>query len=571
MHRIAPIPGGWNLDAEGVILLEQTAAPIVILTAADTDIQTLSVSLVKLPPEFPAIRVANLMQLQQQLSIDHYADTVLSQAKVIVLRLLGGRSYWSYGLEVVREIAEDTGASLFILPGDDRPDPEAIAHSTVPLAAVNRLWRYWIEGGRDNIVNALKFIADTCLGTKYSPPPPQEVPRIGLYSWQNYVGNSTDLSQQLSGENSSVAIIFYRAHYLAGNTLPIDALCQALLQNNLKPLPIFVSSLREPEIQEILLSYCQSKTGNTVQLLLNTTSFSLAKLDENIDLADSLYLWQKLDIPVLQVIFSSGTEAQWESSLLGLSPRDIAMNVALPEVDGRIITRAISFKSVKTWNSALETDVVIYQPRLDRINWIADLSANWVRLKNTPIADRKIALILANYPNRDSRIANGVGLDTPTSCLAILKALKAAGYLVENIPETGDELIRQLTASVTNDLETQNLRPINQSLSLTDWQEYFSKLPEIIQQAISDRWGNSEHELVIPGIELGNIFVGIQPARGYDRDPSLNYHAPDLEPTPEYLAYYHWLRTQFVVQAIIHIGKHGNLEWLPGKIGRAHV
>ena len=565
MHRIAPIPGGWNSDAEGVIFLEQTPAPIVILTAADTDIQTLAVSLAKLPPEFPAIRVANLLQLQQQLSIDRYADTVLSQAKVIVLRLLGGRSYWSYGLEVVREIAEDTRASLFILPGDDRPDPEAIAHSTVPLAAVNRLWRYWSEGGRENIVNALKFIADTCLGTQYCPLPPQEVPRIGLYSWQNSAADCAASTQQLSSDKNSVAIIFYRAHYLAGNTLPIDALCQALAQNNLNPLPIFVSSLREPEIQEVLLSYCQPKTENAVQLLLNTTSFSLAKLDENIDITDSLYLWQQLDITVLQVIFSSGTEAQWESSLLGLSPRDIAMNIALPEVDGRIITRAISFKSVKTWNSALETDVVIYQPRLDRINWIADLAANWVRLKNTPIADKKIALILANYPNRDSRIANGVGLDTPASCIAILQALKAAGYLLENIPETGDELIRQLTASVTNDLETQNLRPINQSLSLKDWQQYFSKLPETIQQAIIDRWGKSEHDLAITGSKLGNIFVGIQPARGYDRDPSLNYHAPDLEPTPEYLAYYYWLKTQFMAQAIIHIGKHGNLEWLPGK------
>ncbi|MFM7441671.1 MAG: cobaltochelatase subunit CobN, partial [Snowella sp.] len=419
----------------------QTSAPIVILTAADTDIQTLAASLAKLPPEFPAIRVANLLQLQKQLSIDRYADTVLSQAQVIVLRLLGGRSYWSYGLEIVREIAEETGASLFILPGDDRPDPEAIAHSTVPLTAVNRLWRYWIEGGRENIVNALKFITDTCLGTNYYPLPPQEVPRIGLYSWQNSAGNYP----------ASVVIIFYRAHYLAGNTLPIDALCQALVQNNLNPIPIFVSSLRDREIQEILLSYCQSNTENKVQLLLNTTSFSLAKLDNNIDIADSLYLWHKLDVPVLQVIFSSGTEAQWDSSLLGLSPRDIAMNVALPEVDGHIITRAISFKSVKTWNSALETDVVIYQPRLDRINWIADLAANWIHLKNTPIPKRKIALILANYPNRDSRIANGVGLDTPASCLAILKALKAAGYLVENIPETGDELIRELTASVTND------------------------------------------------------------------------------------------------------------------------
>lgn len=569
MHRIAPIPGGWNSNEEGVIFLEQTPAPIVILTAADTDIQTLAASLIQLPTEFPAIRVANLLQLQQQLSIDRYADTVLSQAKVIVLRLLGGRSYWSYGLEVVRETAEETGAALFILPGDDRPDPEAIAHSNVPLAAVNRLWQYWIEGGIENCVSALKFIADTYLETTYKPIQPQKVPRIGIYSWDTSRINYPNTNSQIIHIDASVAIIFYRAHYLAGNILPIEAMCRALAQRNLNPIPVFVSSLREREVQEFLLSYVSSNTKDGIQLLLNTTSFSLAKLDENIDVGDSLYLWKQLNVPVLQVIFSGGTEAQWQSSFIGLSPRDVAMNVALPEVDGRIVTRAISFKSVKTWNYQLETDVVIYQPRQDRVAWVADLAANWVHLKNTPVADRKIALILANYPNRDSRIANGVGLDTPASCVAILNALKTAGYSVDNIPQNAEELIRQLTDGITNDPETKNLRHANQSLSVTDFQGYFSQLPAAIKQAIDYRWGRTyQEELVefpIPGIQLGNIFVGIQPSRGYDRDPSLNYHAPDLEPTPDYLAYYYWLRHQFNAQAIVHLGKHGNLEWLPGK------
>lgn len=550
MHRLAATPGGWNPDAEGVIFIEQTPAPIVFLTAADTDIQTLAAAVSQLPGGFSDIRVANLLQLQQQLTIDTYSEDVLSAAKIIILRLLGGRAYWSYGLEVVKEIVEETGCALFVLPGDDRPEPSLISHSTVSLAAVNKLWRYLTEGGVENFANSLQFAADTCLGTNYQPSPPQTVPRLGIYSYQNEQKQDDDLAQ--------VGIIFYRAHYLAGNTAPIDALCAALIKRGLKPVPLFISSLSDPEIQEELLSYFQGQ----VQLILNTASFSIAKLKN----AETTTFWQRLNVPVLQVILSGGTKEQWESSWQGLTPRDVAMNVALPEVDGKIITRAISFKSVQTWHEALETDVVIYEPVKDRVDFVADLAANWLKLKQTPIAQRKVALILANYPNKDGRLANGVGLDTPASCINILQALQQKGYQITDIPDDGDQLITLLTSGVTNDPEGRELRLCPQSLSQQEYQNYFATLPTKVQTEICDRWGDmTSASLAIPGIQLGNIFIGIQPSRGYDTDPSLNYHAPDLEPTHEYLAYYYWLKNNFGALAIVHVGKHGNLEWLPGK------
>lgn len=551
MHRIAATPGGWNPDSEGVIFIEQTPAPITILTAADTDIQTLAATLSHLPKNFPKIRAVNLLQLQQQLSIDAYGESVLEQAKIVILRLLGGRSYWSYGLEIVEEIAKNTGASLFILPGDDRPDLSLMSHSTVPLTVVDRLWQYFIEGGTENYLNALKFVASFCLNLEYNYTEAISVPRVGLYKTQEMQKHSSQ----------KVGILFYRAHYLAGNIVPIDALCQALKERNLEPIPIFVSSLRDRDVQNELLAYLQPEDDSSIQVLLNTTSFSLAKIGSE----KQPDLWKNLDVSVLQVILSGGTEAQWETSFQGLTPRDVAMNVALPEVDGRVITRAISFKSVETWNEALETDVVVYQPRRDRINFVADLAKNWVELKQTPVEERKIALILANYPNKDGRIANGVGLDTPQSCIEILNALQQAGYYLEDIPDTGDELIFRLTANATNDLEANELRESRQSLSCEKYQQYFSTLPQNIQKSICDRWNTPNLLLSIPGIQFGNVFVGIQPSRGYDRDPSLNYHAPDLEPTHDYLAFYYWLREEFQAQAIAHIGKHGNLEWLPGK------
>lgn len=563
MHRIAATPGGWNSDNEGVIFVEQNPAPIIFLSAADTDIQILAYAINYLPTNFPVIRAVNFLQLQQQLSIDSYADTVLSQAKVIVLRLLGGRSYWSYGLEVVKELAISLKIHLFILPGDDHPDPDLMSHSTVSLSHSNQLWRYLTEGGIENWVNALKFICDIYQKTSYHPPAPQPVPKFGLYSWQFLDKTSLD-------SYPKTALLFYRSNYLAGNLLVIDNLCQALAESGLNPCPIFVSSLRDLEVQEKLIDYFKQLKNNPIQLILNTTSFSLAKINPDSGNIDNLNLWKKLNLPVLQVILSGGTFEQWQSSYQGLTPRDVAMNVALPEVDGRIITRAVSFKSVQAWNKDLETDVVIYQPVNDRINFVADLTKNWIRLKTTPIAERKIALILANYPNKDGRIANGVGLDTPASCLETLKALKKAGYKVTDIPETGDKLIERLTAGITNDPEGKELRPIYQSLSQEDYCTYFKTLPHSVQIQIEQRWktiyqSQSISSFHLPGIQLGNIFVGIQPSRGYDLDPSLNYHVPDLEPTPHYLAYYYWLKHHFNASAIIHFGKHGNLEWLPGK------
>ena len=606
MHKLAALPGGWNPNTEGVIFIEQSPAPIVFLTYADTDIQTIAAAQDSLDNDFPNIRVVNLLNLQQQLSIDVYVETVLSKAQVVVLRLLGGSAYWSYGLERIKETVELSNAALFVLPGDNAPDLDLISHSTVSLAVVNQLWRYLIEGGKENFVNALRFVSDTCLQTNYIPAAPKSVPEIGIYQWQNQIdknslenlnieaenvksdkldgqGVSPDRRLTTTGDASasraslrSCAVLFYRSHYLAGNTTAIDCLCQSIVSRNLHPIPIFISSLRNVELQQQLLALLQE---NPIKLLLNTTSFSLAKIGESAQ----LQFWQQLNVPVLQVILSSSTLEQWESSLQGLMPRDVAMNVALPEVDGRIITRAISFKSVQTWNKKLETNVVVYQPKSDRTDFVADSAANWVNLANTIPKDRKVALILANYPNKDGRIANGVGLDTPASCIKILEALQQSGYTVTNMPKTGEELIQRLTTGITNDPESRASRPTYQSLSIEDYQKYWQTLPEAVQQSITNRWGVSvEHpheiakqdgemgrwgdrEIQIPGIQLGNVFVGIQPSRGYDRDPSLNYHAPDLEPTHEYLAYYHWLRSCFGVQAIVHVGKHGNLEWLPGK------
>ncbi len=441
MHRIAALPGGWSPEQEGVVFVEQTPAPIVILTAADTDIQTLAIAAKSLPPDCPNLRVANLLNLQQELTIDTYADQVLAHADVIVLRLLGGRSYWSYGLEVCKLAASHQ--KLIVLPGDDQFDPALASHSNVPLSVVDRLWRYFLNGGVDNAIAAIQFLSDCYLGTRFQPPAPIEIPKIGLYPYPTHPNFP------------QAGILFYRAHYLSGNLAPVDALCQALSDRGITPIPVFIYSLQDSNLETALEAYFSN-----IDVLLNTTSFSLTKPGAE----DKGSIWRTLNVPILQVICSSSTQSQWQNRSLGLAPRDIAMNVALPEVDGRIITRAVSFKSVEQRSESLETDITIYEPVRDRINFVADLAANWVKLRRKPIGGRKVALILANYPTRNGRLANGVGLDTPASCIEILKAMQANGYGAIDIPKDSDELITRLTQGVTNDPESQ-LSAISYQLS----------------------------------------------------------------------------------------------------------
>ena len=551
MHRLATLQGqNQNLDQlETLAFVEQQPAPLVFITAADTDIQTLGAAIANLetPTESQtepniAVRVINLLQLQQQIVIDTYADEVLSKAKVIVLRLLGGQSYWSYGFEVVKAVVAETGAHLLVLPGDERPDPTLTSHSNVSMRSLNLGWRYLIEGGVQNYENLLRFLGAEFLGLSLDYELPRAVPRIGLLA--EY------------GAGHEVGILFYRSHYLSGNTKAITALGEALAKRGLQPIPIYVSSLKEPDVQGELQQYLRH-----AKLILNTTSFALATLETDSPRVD---LWERFNVPVLQVILSGSGLNTWQASHQGLTPRDLAMNVALPEVDGRIITRAISFKSGAYQNTSLQTEVVVYEPELSRIEFVADLSKNWLDLKITPPSDRRIALILANYPNRDGRLANGVGLDTPASCVEILKALQAEGYTTGQIPSDGLELIKLLTAGQTNDQLVSQIRPMPNFLAAADYLSYFQTLPQAVQQGVVARWGMDIPDCFpIAGVQFGNIFVGVQPPRGYDLDPSFSYHAPDLEPPHAYIAFYYWVRCRY--QAIAHIGKHGNLEWLPGK------
>ena len=313
MHRIAAAPGGWQPGQEGVIFIEQDPAPIVVLTAADTDIQTLAAAIAQLPPDFPQVRAANLLNLQQQLTIDTYADDVLSGAKAIAIRLLGGQAYWSYGLEVVKDLVQRTGAHLIVLPGDDRPDLDLMSQSTLGLSDVDRLWKYFLEGGVQNLCAGLKAISNLACDTNFSVDPVQALPNIGLYQ-PAAISLKSPTSWGFRGPDTpiTIGILLYRAHVLSANTAPIDALCHALAQQGISTTCLYTYSLKDPELPTHLLEHFRDRTP--IDVLIDTTSFSLAKLDSG---DPAVALWQALDVPVIQAIVSGISEQQWRESSKG--------------------------------------------------------------------------------------------------------------------------------------------------------------------------------------------------------------------------------------------------------------
>jgi cobaltochelatase CobN len=563
MHLLATEPG-TIADGSAAVDLGQTPGEIVVLASADTEIALLAAAQKRrrdAEPSAPSLRLAPILRLGHNLSVDLYME-VAAKAKLVVARVLGGSGYWPYGIDRLVETCREHRVPFALLPGDDKPDPELAERSTLAPGSCRRLWRYLAEGGPANADNFLRYAASLIGGdTEWAEPAP--LLRAGLYWPEKPLPSLADIEAQWRGDGGVVPIVFYRALVQSGNTAPVDALVAALAARKLRPLPVYVHSLKDGEAAA-LIADCFATHPPSV--ILNATGFSVAASGSD----DPL----RADCPILQVVFSGGDEDSWRASTQGLGPRDLAMNVALPEMDGRVLTRAVSFKAPLGRDPETEADLVGYRPVADRIAFVADLARNWARLRAKPAAERRVAIVLANYPNKDGRIGNGVGLDTPASAVAILQALAAAGYRVTDMPDSGAELMERLLAGLSN------ARPQAQAeerLQLNAYSAVFATLPRSVQQQVAAQWGSAESDpffhpsrldcghFGIPGFRCGNVAVLIQPARGYGRDPKATYHDPALVPPHAYLATYAWLADEFRADAVIDLGKHGTLEWLPGK------
>ncbi|UPM50528.1 cobaltochelatase subunit CobN [Synechococcus sp. A10-1-5-1] len=556
MHRLAAVPGSQSPD-DGVTYVEQPGADLVFLSSADTDLAALSSTLDQ--NRFPAgegrqIQGLNLASLQHPAVLDHYIRTSLSGTRIVLIRLLGGRGHWSYGLEQFRQWAQSApDRNLVVLAGTEDEDQALAALSSVPAALAVASSQCLREGGSGNLLSVLQSLGSFLEQGQVTLPQAQAVEDPKAHDWRNEPG-------------PRVGVILYRALLQSGDLALSEALLDALRQRGMSPRALWVSSLRDPGVQRGALDLLQREQ---VDAVLCTTSFASVQFAEA---GLGAPLWEELGVPIFQVLCSTQSREGWQASPVGLASLDLTLQVAMPELDGRITTRVGAFKELANADDRLATALHHYVPDPERLDWIAQLVQRWCDLRATPAPRRRLALVLANYPTRNARLANGVGLDTPASAAAMLHWLGASGYEVgSDLPCDGDALITALLAGRTNDPESTHLKPVAH-LSLQNYLAWYGALPSAVRSSLETQWGPPEQDpclerdgFPIHGLRFGHVVVMIQPSRGYDRDPSLSYHSPDLAPTHHYLAHYLWLNQCAQVQLVCHVGKHGNLEWLPGK------
>ena len=571
MHLLKIDESGALYDSDEAVDLGQPGGDIVVLTSADTEVALLAAAVRSCHQagQMLDVRIANYLSLTHPYSVDLYIQNTIAAARLVVVRLLGGTAYWSYGTQQLRALAEAGNTEVIFLSGDGKQDPELDYLSSASAADCVALAAYLDAGGSDNAVAFLQALQDRLDGTQVAPPP-QPLLRAGIY-WPNLpVPELNNLTAHWQDDVPVVALVFYRALVQAGDLAPIDQMIKSCQAQGLNPLPLFAASLKEAETAAIIADLL---TRARVSVILNATSFAVSDPAAAGDAAVSMRSvgpFGAVDAPVLQIVLASNRQADWEQSSAGLTARDLAMNVALPELDGRVLARAIGFKRPLVKDPLTHAMTTGFDPLPERVDYVASLAAAWARLRATPPAAKKLGLILANYPNRDGRIANGVGLDTPQSVYEVLHLLAAEGYELGHLPDSSADLINALRAGPTN--AGWQGRESTVFLSLANYQAAFDTLPDALREDITERWGAASADPMFDGSDFrlpiltyGNVAVGVQPARGYNIDPKATYHAPDLVPPHNYLAFYIWLRQQWQSHAVVHFGKHGNLEWLPGK------
>ncbi|WOH84377.1 cobaltochelatase subunit CobN [Bradyrhizobium sp. BEA-2-5] len=529
--------------------LEETATPrdigqdpadLVVLSYSDSDLAAFAAGWRRGGSSLPSLRLANLAELRHPLSVDTYVERTLSQARGILVRLIGGESYWPYGLASVHRLAKERGIALVVLPADGRDDQRLDEFSTLPVSTLRRLKVLCDKGGP---VAAQAVIAQLALASGlYAGPVVGEIdlPEIGVYDPRRGVVAALPAPDG----RPRVLVTFYRSYLAAGDTAPVDALIDALREKGFDAHGVFVTSLKAAGVADWLRAqFAQCAPA----AIVNATAFSAAG-------DDGTTPFDAASCPVFQVALSTARRENWALSLRGLSPGDLAMHVVLPEVDGRLFAGVVSFKSPGERDPELQFAHLAHRPDTERVAAIAARVAAWHRLASKHAQEKRLAIVLSNYPGRPHQIAHAVGLDALASVEALLSDLGAAGFDVEPVASLGDILLRRTL-----------------TWNVADYRAALSGLPRQLQDDVGRAWGAPEDDpdcrdgaFHFAAICCGKSVIAVQPERGEVGQRDADYH--DLARTPRhaYVAFYLWLRQQGC-DAVLHMGAHGTLEWLPGK------
>jgi cobaltochelatase CobN len=575
-----------------------TGPHIALLSHADTDLLSIKRAQASLPADLHVTSVS-LVRLRTEEQLSLLLEGSLASARVLVMRLHGELDSLP-GFPRLRAWAVERSASLVIVSGTGEPRADFARASTVGLDVVEAVRTYMTIGGERNLGECLKFLSDRLLLTGYGSLPPFDVPEHGVYLRDVEGATLADWDARRDTAKPTAAILFYRAHALSGNTAFVDELVDALERQGLNALAVFTSSLRA---QEDGVPAALRIVGGRAQVIISTLSFALGQQAPAAPRAgskDGPSAFEQLGVPVLQAITSGMPREAWEVSNRGLTALDTAINVAIPEFDGRIVTVPLSFKDRS------EDAPGLYAPHDERAALVAGLTAKLVRLRQRSRADMRVAFVLTNSSSKASQVGNAVGLDAPASLLTLLRAMRRDGYALDGLPATSDDLMADLLARGTYD-DTHPLDPGRaQRLSRRRYRAEFEALPPSSRKRMEDWWGTpadqgdtlrspdrrvdkkiaskaggsaqvvtkepwtDARDYLFAAMTFGHAVVALQPPRGYGMNPDAIYHTPDLPPPHHYAAFYRWLAAPvhdggWGADAIVHVGKHGTLEWLPGK------
>ncbi|MGR6917518.1 cobaltochelatase subunit CobN [[Actinomadura] parvosata] len=482
---------------------------------------------------------------------------LLEGVDVVVVRLLGGRRAWAEGLDALLAGPRP----VVVLGGEQAPDAELMELSTVSGGVCAEAHAYLAHGGPANLGELHAFLSDTVLLTGRGFAPPAPTP-----SW----GRLERAARSHTGP--VIGVLYYRAHHLAGNTAFVEALCEAVEDAGGQARPIFCSSLRTagPDLLDAL----RATDALVVTVLAAGGTRPATAGAGGDDEAWDVGALAALDVPILQGLCLTTGRQAWEENDDGLSPLDAASQVAIPEFDGRIITVPFSFKEID------EDGLTVYEADPERAARVAGIAVRHGLLRHVPPAERRLVVMLSAYPTKHSRVGNAVGLDTPASTVRLLARLAEAGYdLGDGFPgvaeQDGDALIHALIAAGGQDpdwLTEEQLAGNPVRIPAASYEQWYRTLPEDLRAAMERHWSPPpgelfvhEGDIVLAALRAGNVVVMVQPPRGFGENPIAIYHDPDLPPSHHYLAAYRWLSAEFGAHAMVHVGKHGNLEWLPGK------
>ena len=525
--------------------LGQSPADLVVLSFSDSDLGAFAAGWHRGGgPEgrMPTMRLANLTALKHPLSVDTYVEQTLEGAKGILIRLIGGVPYWSYGLQQVLALAQSKGIALAVLPADGRQDTRLDDYSTLPVSTLRRLAHLCDTGGEVAAQAALAqmalaagLYAGPVMGAKTLPECGAWCPDRGVIPVEN----------AFEGNAKRILVTFYRAYLTSADTAPVVALIRSLRARGFQAVGLFAPSLKAPAAADWLREQVVALNPSAI---VNATSFSGkgASGTSPLDAAG---------VPVFQVALATSRRKAWAEAERGLSPADLAMHVVLPEVDGRISAGIASFKEPGKRDPHLEYARFAHRAEPDRIEAIIDRVSGWLALNDTPKADQIPALVLSTYPGKDWQMAHAVGLDALASAEAMLSDLNGEGYDIATAGPIADTL---LDARI--------------SWSLEDYLSALAELPEALRTDLHTVWGNPEKDPTFArgafhftALRRGKALVALQPERGTPELREDDYHDLSRTPRHSYVAFYLWLRKGLGVDALIHIGAHGTLEWLPGK------